>query len=353
MSGNGRRRRKHAAHVPHLLRQRGKKKLWTGWVEGEEVALGTADPVEAKRRLDAVAEERRRSETYGSAIEATALTTLAAQFIEHIQPPRHTPRTAATYGDRVVTFTEWAERAGIALATEIDFKILARYVRERTDNGISARTVNRDLVPIAQMFAFGKRTGVVPANPITGENYRDLRHREPVPAPNRWTLTTQHVDDVVAKAAEVLAPAYASLIALVAGSGIRIDEARHIDERDIDDEQRLLRITPKPGWVTKNYRFRQVPVSAKTLEAAHSFVSTRDKVSLESKAIWNQVQRVRILLELPHFSPHDLRRAWASGLHERGASLKQISVLLGHGSLGVTERYVRLTEAAGHEFLPR
>jgi hypothetical protein len=40
-------------------------------------------------------------------------------------------------------------------------------------------------------------------------------------------------------------------------------------------------------------------------------------------------------------------------MHHRGASLKAVSVWLGHGSLGVTERYVRVIETDGHQFLPR
>lgn len=60
-------------------------------------------------------------------------------------------------------------------------------------------------------------------------------------------------------------------------------------------------------------------------------------------------------LKLPKFSIHDLRRAWASAMHANGATLKQVSVWLGHSSIGVTERYIRVfvTESTGHEFLPR
>ena len=52
---------------------------------------------------------------------------------------------------------------------------------------------------------------------------------------------------------------------------------------------------------------------------------------------------------------HDLRRAWASAMHAKGASLKQISAWLGHSSVQVTERYIRLLADAdsGHAYLPR
>ena len=51
---------------------------------------------------------------------------------------------------------------------------------------------------------------------------------------------------------------------------------------------------------------------------------------------------------------HDLRRAWASAMHANGASLKAVSVWLGHSSVTVTERYIRIfSTVGGHEFLPR
>ena len=43
---------------PHLLRRRGKTKFWTAWLNGHEISLGTADRVEAQRRLDARAAQR-------------------------------------------------------------------------------------------------------------------------------------------------------------------------------------------------------------------------------------------------------------------------------------------------------
>ena len=44
---------------------------------------------------------------------------------------------------------------------------------------------------------------------------------------------------------------------------------------------------------------------------------------------------------LPHFSMHDLRRAWASAMHHNGAPLKQVSVWLGHAEVATTERSLR------------
>ncbi len=123
----------------------------------------------------------------------------------------------------------------------------------------------------------------------------------------------------------------------------------------IDEKRGYITVTPKDGWQPKSYRFRTIPVSRATCDAALEFIGERDNIRLDDKATWDAVRIVREKLKLPKFSIHDLRRAWASAMHANGATLKQVSVGLGHSSIGVTERYIRVfeTESAGHEFLPR
>ena len=43
-------------------------------------------------------------------------------------------------------------------------------------------------------------------------------------------------------------------------------------------------------------------------------------------------------------SPHDLRRTTATHLAKKGAPIRQIQALLGHSSLQVTTKYLRLTD---------
>lgn len=88
---------------------------------------------------------------------------------------------------------------------------------------------------------------------------------------------------------------------------------------------------------------------------AIEFIRTRATVRLDNKATWDASRKVHVRLKLPKFLMHDLRRAWASALHAKGASLKLVSVLLGHSGIHVTGRYIRVfeTEATGHEYLAR
>ena len=70
--------------------------------------------------------------------------------------------------------------------------------------------------------------------------------------------------------------------------------------------------------------------------------------------LWLAAKTVYESAGIRKFTPHDLRRAWATALYARGMPLKQVSVLLGHCAVSVTERYIRVTEteSSGHEYLP-
>jgi integrase/recombinase XerC len=353
----GRKRKKYIRGAPHLFRQRGKAKLWSALINGREVSLGTADAIEAQRRLLELASQHERAARAPEAPASLALSELAARYAEHLTPPRVTKKTALSYSNRVTMWVEWCEKRGIGQADQIDFKLMAAYVRERSEK-VKARTVNRDVLPVRRMFAFAKREGLITSNPFRGEDFLELKLKEPQPRPNAVTLAPEQVEAVVRVAREMLPAGHASLIALVGGSGLRIDEARHLDKDDVeylDDHRGYVHVVPKDGWQPKNYRCRRVPVSKATCDAALEFVQTRAAVRLDDKATWDAIRKVRSRLKLPKFSMHDLRRSWASALHAKGAPLKLVSVLLGHSGIHVTERYIRVfaTEATGHEYLPR
>lgn len=356
-------KRKYTLGQPHLLRRRGKNKFWTGWHEGREVALGTADRVEAQQKLDELTHQPRTEtapaerggvEERPATAEAPLLSALALLYAEHCKPPRHTKKTAGSYAYRIAAFVEAMEKKRITRTDQVTFRVMSVHVRERSDD-VSAATVNRDLTPLRALFAFAKREGHIQRNPFKHEDFDALKYREPRPKPNALALSPEQVDSFLEKAEEISRPAYTALFRLTAGSAIRIDEARHLDAIDVDVARRILTITPKRNWTSKGYRYREIPISERTVAAMKDFVASREQIALDDKTVWKEIQRVRKAAGLPKFSMHDLRRAWASAMHANGASLKQVSVWLGHADVQTTERYIRVfsTLETGHSFLPR
>jgi len=340
---------------PHLLRRRGKTKFWTAWLNGHEISLGTADRVEAQRRLDARAAQRERTEGSDPAPAPTLLTALALKFAEFCKPPRHTLKTAASYTDRVTMFVEWAEKRKVKTTEDVTFAIMSAYVRARAAEGAGAATINRCVIAVRLMFAFAAREGIIAEDPFDARKFRTLKLKEPRSKPNSITLSPAQIDAFLDAADRSSPTGYAALFRLTGGSGLRIDEARHVDLSDLDRKRMLLTVTPKPGWTTKGYRFRDVPISERTAAAVISFIGSRKGIALDDKSVWREIQRVTTEANLPRLSMHDLRRAWASSMHKNGASLKQVSNWLGHADIATTERYIRVYETAteGHEYLPR
>ncbi len=351
------RKRRYVRGTPHLFRRRGRAKTWSGLIDGQEISLGTADAAEAQQRLSDIVAKRARAERENAGPAPIGLGDLGHKYFEHIKPPRLTEKTACDYENRVLAFVAWAEQRGATLASNVDFKLMSAFVKERSTK-VKARTVNRDVRPVRRMFAFAKREGLIASDPFRHEDFLELRLREAVPKPNLLTLSPAQVDEGIKGAGELLAPGYAALVALLAGSGLRIDEARHLDVADVeavDQARGYITVTPKEGWQPKSYRFRTIPVSRTTCDAALRFIEARASVRLDNKSTWNAIRKVCDANDLPKVSMHDLRRAWASAMHANGATLKQVSVWLGHSSIQVTERYIRVfeTDSTGHEFLPR
>jgi len=340
----------------HLLRQRGRGKMWTGYIPGRgEVSLRTSDAAEAQRRLDALAAERGGAEGGAAPSPTAKLSELGLLFAEFCKPPRHTAKTAEKYNASALRFIAWAEGNKIITTDQVTVPILFAFVKQRSSGRCGPAMVNRDLSGISALFRFAISHGHIAESPFDLPGARRLRLKEPRPKPNALTLSPDQIDTFLAKADEVSHPAYAALFRVTAGSAMRIDEARHIDLANLNDETGYLTVTPKKEWTTKSYRYRDVPVSKATLTAARAFIAARHLVPLDNKSTWDEIRRVRRKLEgIPHFSMHDLRRAWASAMHANGASLKAVSVFLGHSSVQVTERYIRVFQTTGgHEFLPR
>lgn len=356
MGKNNKKKRWYTLGQPHLTRRRGKARNWRGWLGGTEVSLGTPDRSEALRRLQELAAERRRPATKAAPPKELALAELAARFIEFGQPPRFTRSTIHTYGARIVTFIAWAEAHQLRLPSEVDQGVLQKFMRDRADkDGVGGRTINRDFTALNAMFRYGAANHFTPTNPFADGGLKRLKLREPQPKPQALTLSPTQVDEFLEHADKISHSAYAALFRGTAGSAARIDEMLHLELWEIDRARGVLTISPKKGWTTKGYRFREVPISEATGKALSEFVAQRNEVRVDQKAIWSELQRIRKGAGLPHFSMHDLRRAWASAVHHNGASLKQVSVWLGHKEVQTTERYIRvfLDVTEGHQFLPR
>ena len=143
----------------------------------------------------------------------------------------------------------------------------------------------------------------------------------------------------------------AILMVLYAG-GLRVGEATHLRVEDIDGKRMMIRVVQGKGR-----KDRYVMLSAKLLEVLRRYWAqvrpsgpwlfpgqlpsrplTRDSVA----RIIAEARRKAGIAKRVH--AHTLRHAFATHLLERGANIRVIQRLLGHGSLRSTEIYMHVAE---------
>jgi len=79
------------------------------------------------------------------------------------------------------------------------------------------------------------------------------------------------------------------------------------------------------------------------------------KESLSTVAILGIAGEHKAMIGLPELAAHELRRTFAQIGYDSGIPITQISILLGHSSVEVTQRYLNLDldlEVTASDFVP-
>ena len=149
---------------------------------------------------------------------------------------------------------------------------------------------------------------------------------------------------------------YRNCLTTIYTCGLRLQEAIHLEVRDVDGDRELLHIRQPKGW-----RDRYVPLPQTTLTllrqqwAIHRhptllFPSRTQQQATQSMSP-SGVQRAfkAACVDSGISKPatvHTLRHSWATHLLEAGVNLRLIQRWLGHKSLQTTAIYTHLTRTA-------
>lgn len=140
------------------------------------------------------------------------------------------------------------------------------------------------------------------------------------------------------------------MLELLYTTGLRRSELLNLKEKDIDLQEKRLRI------LGKGQKERLIPFAQSTSKIIQDYLEWKNKLFAEQstevflftnkgkapypKWIYNKVKQY--LSAIPHLeraSPHVLRHSFATHLSDAGADLNAIKELLGHNSLAATQIY--------------
>lgn len=143
-----------------------------------------------------------------------------------------------------------------------------------------------------------------------------------------------------------------AILEVLYGAGIRVSELCSLGIYDVDEG--ALRV------MGKGRKERVVPIGRSALDAIDNyltrfrhrfdsekeqalFVSTRGK-RIDRVSVWKKVKEYARLAGIAKtISPHTFRHSFATHLLDRGADLRIIQELLGHATIGTTDRYTHIS----------
>ena len=146
-----------------------------------------------------------------------------------------------------------------------------------------------------------------------------------------------------------------ALLMTLYGTGMRRTEVSMLKVRDIDSRRMMIRVERGKGGAS-----RDLPLSPALLETLREYwrwkkpriylfpssIGQRGQDRpISDKTVWYACKEAaRHARITKHVTPHTLRHSWATHLLEAGTDLRTIQVLLGHGDLETTAKYLHLSQ---------
>src|SRR3989449_2656163 len=209
------------------------------------------------------------------------------------------------------------------------------YLADLSRTGLSASTLNQAINAVRFFF-----NGVLHRDWALEIHYQRAPQRVPV------TLTPDEVGRLLA-----MVPGLRERVAMeiAYAAGLRLNEVLHLKLTDIDSQKMLIRVEQGKGKVDRN-----VMLAASLLKTLRAYWKERKprgwlfpgkpparplNASVIQRAFIVAKQAARIAKPV---SFHSLRHSFATQLLESGVNVRTIQALLGHRSLGTTQRYIHV-----------
>lgn len=242
------------------------------------------------------------------------LTEIMGLYMVHADTLRW-PDTSKLCAHRIAPWLE-GQRAS-------DARTVAAAITRDMRPAYAPATINRSLAALKKALSLAWERNMVPAN--FGAGIKSL------PANNKREMFL--TVDQVHQLAECCPEAARAAIWIALLTGARRGEILKLRPEDIGPDT----ITIHAGN-TKTLRTRVVPI----VKAVRPWLQHLPIQYKSYEGLKTAFQRGRVAAEMPWVNFHDLRHSCASILIASGASLYEVSVILGHSTVTTTQRYAHL-----------
>jgi integrase/recombinase XerC len=269
-------------------------------------------------------------------------------YLHHLQTERRlSSNTRLHYRRDLMELLAFCGKCGISDWRDLDTHQVRQFAAQAHRRGLSGRSIQRRLSTIRGFYNYLLREQAVTVNPA-----HDVR----APKSAQHLPDTLSVDDMSrllsVESEDPLDVRDLAMLELMYSSGLRLSELVSLDTRDMDLEERVLRITGKGS------KTRLVPIGRKAIQALQVWLRLRATQLAEGetalftgrsgqrlgvRAVQQRIHRWAQRRGLPgDVHPHTLRHSFASHLLESSGDLRAVQELLGHADISTTQIYTHL-----------
>lgn len=249
---------------------------------------------------------------------------------------------------------EYFEGQKIFKASEITNDIVEKYKASRSGgkSAVGKSRINRELSALRKVLEVAiefkeAKPEILQMIKLDSEPKPDARYK----VPNKEQITA-FLEDLDLR--------YYPLAKLTLETGMRAEETRHLLAKNITRriikglDYYIITVTPldpgeckccEKGYITKSYRYRDIPISRDTFEIAQEFIKTADELGIRKdtseRQIWGAFKKASDKAGIEeNLTLHPMRHCYASYLFDSGIKLATIKDFMGHSDVQTTMRYI-------------
>jgi len=281
----------------------------------------------------------------------TKLVFYIEQFIDYCRYERQlSEKTIQAYQRDLDQFLNFSQEWGFHQWSQITQKQIRAWVSKRHRQGLSGKSIQRELSAVRTFYRYLLRENQVENNPAQGVRAPKSAKKLPKtmnPDELDHLLTYDEVDEL-----DPLNIRDKAMMELFYSSGLRLSELVSIDLTQIDFTDAMVEV------VGKGQKSRRLPIGKMALKAVKDWLTVRDSLAkLDEVALFvsqrgNRISPRTVQQRLQHqakqqgslqkLHPHMLRHSFASHLLESSGDLRAVQELLGHADISTTQIYTHL-----------
>ena len=238
---------------------------------------------------------------------------------------------------------------------KVDKDIIRDYLKYLGNLGYKSSSVNRILSSLYKYYDYLEMVKVIDSNPFKSIK----RPRKEKKLPNFINNNDYEVLlDKTLERKDIIGLRNALLIELLYSSGIRISEAINIKLKDINRDDKSIRILGKGNKMRIVYfgdyakEYLNSYLALRNSNSEYLFLNKNNTPLTRRGAEYIVSSLVKNSLLKKKITPHTFRHSYATEMLNNGADIRSVQELLGHASLSTTGIYTHVTnEVVRSEYL--